>query len=653
MESKFAKMSWTISFPIILLFGVSVFGQSSAISELSLIPPPPPEISGGAVMSLFKAKGVKQPISSYDLDQEHVISDPFAPLSPNLLVIFDAINYDVNHTTTGSWLIPPDPIGAAGPNHVVNVVNSSIEWFTKTGTNQNRQSLATFFSSLNPLTHTFDPKVIYDQYADRFVVVTLEVTDIAQGDPANTSRIMVAVSDNSDPNGTWHHHAINSKLIADGDTSWADYPGFAVDAQAVYINANMYTFDSLLYRNNFLWIVDKGLGSGGFYDGGSASVTNHEPYNIVGLPQYAITTQPSHMFGTAPSGVGAFLVSYSGLTDGTNEFVQIIRVNNPLGATSFNHQFVNVGNIENASVNPLPDAPQLTSPEEIEVNDRRLLHAVWRNNLLWATTTILPNSGPDANQTTAHWWKLSTTNLNAITVADQGNAGGEDIATGTFTFFPSVAVNMNGDMAIGFSASAATTFPGAYYTGRLAGDPAGTVQQTATLRAGMDYYYRAFGGSRNRWGDYSGMSVDPSDDVTFWVFNEYAMSRGSILPQYPTEDGRWATAWGSFAIPIVGIDPVNENIPAGFELSQNYPNPFNPSTNIKFGISDLEFVELKIFDINGKLLRTLLNETKAPGSYEVRWDGRDSYGNEVGSGAYFYRLKAGNMVKVRKMLLLR
>jgi hypothetical protein len=640
MKIEVRKFLFFVEMVLIPTFINLISAQSSSVNDLALKIPPRPEISGGAAMILSKVKGSAQQISDVEVP---LIPDFLGYLSPNILVSFDAINFDGDHTNTAHYHIPPDPIGAAGLNHVVNVVNTSIEWYTKTGSNQNSQSLSEFFSSLAPLTdNTFDPKVIYDQYADRFVAVALEMTD-------TTSRIMLAVSDDSDPNGTWHYHAINSKLIADGDTAWADYPGFAVDEEAIYVTANMFTFDSLLYRDTFLWIVNKELGSGGFYDGGPASVANYDPYDIVDELDFAQTTQPAHMFGTAPSGVGTFLVSYQGLTDGTNEYVQIIRVNDPLGAPSFHHQFVSVGNIENASVNPLPDAPQMTSTHTIEVNDRRLLNAVWRNNSLWAVTQILPASGPDMNQTTAHWWKLNTSNLNDITVADQGNVGGEDIATGTFTFFPSVAVNMNGDMAIGFSASAPTIFSGGYYTGRLAGDQAGMVHQSSTLRAGVDYYYRAFGGSRNRWGDYSGMSVDPSDDLTFWVFNEYAITRGTPSGG---EDGRWGTAWGSFTADPVSVNE-SENLLYDFYLYQNYPNPFNPTTNIKFQISDHRFVELRIFDITGRLVQTLLSEIKAPGSYDVQWNGKDSYGKKVSSGAFFYQLKAGDFVRTKKMLLIR
>ncbi len=97
-------------------------------------------------------------------------------------------------------------------------------------------------------------------------------------------------------------------------------------------------------------------------------------------------------------------------------------------------------------------------------------------------------------------------------------------------------------------------------TGRLATDPPGTVQPTGTLAAGQDFYVRTYGSGRNRWGDYSGISLDPADDVTFWVFNEYAMPRGTPTNP-PPEDGRWATEWGSF---IMGCQPVAVAI-TGFE----------------------------------------------------------------------------------------
>ena len=292
--------------------------------------------------------------------------------------------------------------------------------------------------------------------------------------------------------------------------------------------------------------MPKGERTGGLYDGGTSGFSVNNPYAGGGI---ATTTQPAHIFGKAPEGVGTFLVSYSGLTDGVDEYVQVVRVDDPLGKPTFTQQFLNVGDIDDTSVFPLPEAPQKGSDLGIETNDRRALNAVWRDDSLFLTAQVLPNEGPDAGQVTAHWWELDTTNPDSLGLKQQGNVGGEDIAPGTHTYFPSIAVNRKGDIGIGFSASAPSIFAGAYYTGRKAGDPLGTVRPSEVLREGLDFYERTFSGSRNRWGDYSSIAVDPRDDSTFWVYNEYASTRGTPTNS-PTgiQDGRWATAYGSFAV---------------------------------------------------------------------------------------------------------
>ena len=458
------------------------------------------------------------------------------PAVPGLDSTFAGVNFDTNPTYNSGFLfIPPDPIAAAGPTHVVSVVNCLIEWRLKTGAAGTIQSLQGFFTSLTPVNSLFDPKVIYDQYNSRFVVVALERVDSGG---TETSRILVAVSKTSDPTAGWWFTAINSKISIGGLNRWADYPGLAVDDKAVYITNNMFAFTAGGggFGGVRFWIINKTP----FYTGGAASVTVHDPYASAGI---ATTTQPAHMFGAPPGVMGTFLVSYSGLNCSGIESVQIVRVDSPLTTPVFTQQYVSLGDIDNTATSTLPDAPQLGSANLIEVNDRRALNAVWRNNILWTTFQILPASGPDSGQVTAHWVKLSGASLEAIAVADQGNVGGEDIATGAYTFFPSIAVDDQGGMAIGFAASASSIYAGAYYTGRLAGDPAGTVQASGTLHAGTDWYLRTFGGGRNRWGDYSGISLDPTNKTTFWLFNEYAMTRGTAISG---EDGRWATQYGSF-----------------------------------------------------------------------------------------------------------
>lgn len=102
----------------------------------------------------------------------------------------------------------------------------------------------------------------------------------------------------------------------------------------------------------------------------------------------------------------------------------------------------------------------------------------------------------------------------------------------------------------------------------------------------------------------------------------------------------------------IGDDPQSGLIKSA-QLYQNYPNPFNPSTNIEYAISNGGFVELVIYDILGKKVRTLVSESRQPGSHTVNWNGLDDAGNPAVSGVYFYQLQTSSIVEMKKMLLVR
>jgi len=99
---------------------------------------------------------------------------------------------------------------------------------------------------------------------------------------------------------------------------------------------------------------------------------------------------------------------------------------------------------------------------------------------------------------------------------------------------------------------------------------------------------------------------------------------------------------------VVGVETESQNLPSEFQLAQNYPNPFNPSTKIQYEISENQFVTLKVYDILGKEVATLVNEEKQAGYYSVEFDGR-----ELSSGMYIYMIQAGNFVGSKKMLLIK
>jgi hypothetical protein len=127
---------------------------------------------------------------------------------------------------------------------------------------------------------------------------------------------------------------------------------------------------------------------------------------------------------------------------------------------------------------------------------------------------------------------------------------------------------------------------------------------------------------------------------TVWVGFRYNMDC--------TVDGFFVHIDDVEVINPIGIEPISSEIPARFSLKQNYPNPFNPVTNIEFDIAKTSTVTLVLYNSLGQEVRTLINEQLKPGSYKY-----DFHAGDLPSGAYFYRLIAGDFVQTNKMILVK
>jgi hypothetical protein len=94
-------------------------------------------------------------------------------------------------------------------------------------------------------------------------------------------------------------------------------------------------------------------------------------------------------------------------------------------------------------------------------------------------------------------------------------------------------------------------------------------------------------------------------------------------------------------------------IPEGYALSQNYPNPFNPTTNFSYSVPNKTYVKMAVYDIFGREIKTLLNESKDAGTYNITWNGKDNNNKQVSTGVYFYKLQASDFQKTMKMMLVK
>ncbi|MEW6684933.1 MAG: FlgD immunoglobulin-like domain containing protein [Candidatus Edwardsbacteria bacterium] len=113
--------------------------------------------------------------------------------------------------------------------------------------------------------------------------------------------------------------------------------------------------------------------------------------------------------------------------------------------------------------------------------------------------------------------------------------------------------------------------------------------------------------------------------------------------------------WGKL-YPFTGVEETSvhsSKFVVHSKLYQNAPNPFSSQTAIRYSLSAMSHTTLKIYNVAGQLVKTLVNEPQEPGYYAVRWDGKNQSGVSVASGVYFYRLRAGDFTAIKKMILLR
>lgn len=122
---------------------------------------------------------------------------------------------------------------------------------------------------------------------------------------------------------------------------------------------------------------------------------------------------------------------------------------------------------------------------------------------------------------------------------------------------------------------------------------------------------------------------------------------------YKASLGFWSPWTKGGAVGIEEEFTESNEFPQIFSLSQNYPNPMGYRTTIKYSLPKSSRVELKVYNIYGRLIKTLVNELQKPGYYAVGWNGSDNAGKEVSNGIYLYRLEAGEYTETRKVVLMR
>jgi hypothetical protein len=431
-----------------------------------------------------------------------------APAAPIRGASFDSLSF--NEETGGA--VPPDPELAVGPNHLVAAVNIAFAIYDKSGNTLTSPILATDVFSQEPCNQgLFDPNVLYDEEADRWLI------GYDVGDFDSDGGYCLLVSQSSDPTTVWYDYffPLNDSSV------WLDFPQAGVGDNYIFMGGNMFTHPGGVFTEGRIFAFEKN----DLYNGSPVAVRE------LGLGGGHSTPQPLNSHGYSTGTWPNFGNDHYFLTDPFNgQTYRLVRWN-PVSGSSTVVGVIDLGN----GAMPVP-VPQ-NGPEDakLEANDFRPLDFEYRNGYGWTTMTVACNPG-SGTVDCVRWAQIR------LADATLGPAGtGLYGSISEYRFFPDLAVNHCNDMLVGYTKSSPAMYPAIWVSGREAGDRVGALQPEIEMKAG-EVTYQSIAGDVTpyRWGDYTGMAIDP-DGRTFWYMGQYSREHA------PT--AKWGTYISAFTFP--------------------------------------------------------------------------------------------------------
>ena len=437
------------------------------------------------------------------VEQVFASSPVVATISHN----FDGIPDSANGSLVS---VPPDQNLAVGATQVVEVINTAYQVFNKsTGTSvQAPRQISSIFTGISGLcgpgprgTYT-DPVVLYDKNAGRWFIAI-----VAADSRFSTGNQCIAVSSTSDATGTYHRYAFSF-----GTNVINDYDKFGVWPDAYYGAFNLFSPSKFL---------------------GAKVCAYQRSAMLAGTAANAICFTNANEFSLLPSDLDGATAPAFGEP---NFFVNLFS-SSALHLFKFHVDFTTPGNSRftgpvTIAVKSFTQAcaatgtciPQLgTSTQLDSLGDRLMFRLAYRNFGSHESLVINHAAKTSVAASGVRWYEIR--NLNATPVVSQQ---GTLTNGGTSLWMGSIAMDKVGDVALGFSESSGTIHPTVAFTGRIPSDPLGTMEGINVIFAGKGSQTGGTANGGNRWGDYSGMAIDPSNDCTFWYVNEYIPSNGNF-----------------------------------------------------------------------------------------------------------------------------
>jgi hypothetical protein len=468
------------------------------------------------------------------------------PLIPSPGLTFEGLSNQDNFNIFGFRVNPPDPNGEVGPNNYVEVINLVFAVYDKSGNllvgPVDTGSLWSGFSIEDCTDPSGDPVVLYDQFVDRWIIT--QFTTRGLSDPSLPFYNCVAISQTGDPTGAYYRYAFTTGFF------FPDYPKYGVWRDTYVITTR--EFGPTIEYQIGVYGLEKNKMVDGDPNARSVSffVDGNVPENLplVGdglLPadidgkQKPKNDAKIPIVGTQDDGSG-----YGGTFDALNIWDFDVKWRStPVASLVLNTQlavapFDSIFPCAPGSRDCLPQ-PGIVNPAQyldiLSYRQRPTFRLAYRNFKDYEALVTNQSVEAAPGVAGARWYEIRRNAAGAYSLYQQGTYAPGD---GVHRWMGSIAQDKKGDMVLGYSVvNGVDVFPGVRYTGRLAGDPLGTMtlgEGTVINGSGVQTT------TNSRWGDYTDITVDPNDDCTFWYVNEYYTPAGQA-----SSPAGWQTRIGS------------------------------------------------------------------------------------------------------------
>lgn len=504
------------------------------------------------------------------------------PVQPEVLGGPKSILPEVSTGFEANWSLqqtPPDnTMAISNAGRIVTANNDEVLYMNTSGGIVGEFTWADFFAGQGLNANIYDPKVIYDSQADRFVMTILH------GSVASNSIVLLCFSQTNNPSDGWWVYQLAGNVL--NNNCWFDFPGLGVSNNEVYITGNLYTSGNDNFNQAVVYQIQKAQGYAG------NNLVYQWWFGLPNTPIGAFTLQPASWGQQGNYGPGIVFVSSAA---GGSNVVRVWDLTDDLtGNPQFNGYTVNV-----PAYSPAANAQQQGSSALLATGDCRMMNAFFLGDRVHATFGTDVGFG---------WSGIRYLRINANDLTAQssnlGSPGSVDLAYPAVASFGSVPGDLG--VMVAFTRSSASMFPQA----RVAHCDANMNWSEQVLVKNGESFVTFIQGPEERWGDYTGIARrHNAPSPTVWL----AACYGGNVPGLNNTWKTWVAEIGGSGTSGVAEEPVS------FPM-RLFPNPAMDLFQLDFSLEASTAVRVELLDARGALVKVLHDDTRSRGEYRLSFN---------------------------------